>query len=164
MAPDTFANYFLAAAGASAALLGLLFVAASVAPERIFGRGASVERQTLAASAFVALLDGFIIALVGLIPATNIGYVALGVGLGALYITLRLEWRLWQERRGRRLGWPGLTFLVGSLILYGWELWFGAQLIRQPQAAGNISGLAYLLVFTYLLGVGRAWQLLGARD
>lgn len=163
MVPEKFSNYFLAGAGASAALIGLLFVAVSIAPERIFGRGALTEWRALAGSAFLALLDGLIVSLVGLIPDTNIGYAALGLGAGALINTLSLGRRLWGERRrGHR--WQGLTLLVGGLILYGWEIWFGAQLIRHPQQTGNVTGLAYLLVFTYLLGVARAWELLGARD
>ncbi len=57
-----------------------------------------------------------------------------------------------------------LTLMVGGLGIYCWEIWFAVQLIRQPHDTGYIYGLAYLLVGNYVLGVGRAWELLGARD
>jgi hypothetical protein len=45
MVPTDFANYFLASAGAGAALIGLLFVAISINTERTFGREAQPVRQ-----------------------------------------------------------------------------------------------------------------------
>ncbi len=163
MVPDKLLNYCLAGAGASATLIGLLFVAVSVAPEHVFGEGASAEQRALAGSAFIALVDAFLVSFVGLIPDTNIGYPALGVGVGALINTLNLARQLWEERRAGPGG-QRLTLVVGGLGLYGGELWFAVQVIRQPHDTGYVYGLAYLLVGTYVLGVGRAWELLGARD
>jgi len=37
-------------------------------------------------------------------------------------------------------------------------------LIGQPQDAGYVKGLAYLLLGAYGLGVSRAWELLGAQN
>ncbi len=63
-----FNNFFLALAGAAAALIGLLFVAVSVAPESIVQARAPVERRALATSVYTALLNAFIIALGALMP------------------------------------------------------------------------------------------------
>ncbi len=54
--PPEYANFFIASAGAGAALVGLLFVAVSLAPEQIVARRAPVERQAAAGSAFTALI------------------------------------------------------------------------------------------------------------
>jgi hypothetical protein len=59
MLPPELSNYFLATAGAGAALIGLLFVAVSIAPEQIATRRAPLERQAVAASTFTALVNAF---------------------------------------------------------------------------------------------------------
>ncbi len=51
MVPEAFHDYFVASTGAGAALVGLLFVAVSIAPERTVMSGAPVERQAVATSA-----------------------------------------------------------------------------------------------------------------
>ena len=61
MIPAEFTNFFIASAGAGAALVGLLFVAVSLAPEQIVTRGAPVERRAVAGSAFTALINAFFI-------------------------------------------------------------------------------------------------------
>jgi len=76
MVPPELSNYFLATAGAGAALIGLLFVAVSIAPEQIVTRRAPMERQAVAASTFTALLNAFFISLGALIPG-SLGTLAL---------------------------------------------------------------------------------------
>src|SRR5579863_569867 len=71
--PPAFANFFIASTSAGAALVGLLFVAVSFAPEQIVTSRAPVERQAVAGSAFTALINAFFISLVALIPHLNIG-------------------------------------------------------------------------------------------
>ena len=43
MVPAIFTNFFIASAGAGGALIGLLFVAVSIAPENTIMEGAPVE-------------------------------------------------------------------------------------------------------------------------
>src|SRR5581483_8938312 len=101
MVPDTFIAYFAASAGASAALIGLLFVAVSLAPERVFGRQALVAKQTEALSAFTALANVFFISLGALVPGLNIGMLAMIVALMSLAQTLSLLalWPRWRRER-----------------------------------------------------------------
>ena len=68
MVPSTFNNFFVASAGAGGALVGLIFVAVSIAPEHIVQASAPVERQAVAASSFTALVNAFFISLGALIP------------------------------------------------------------------------------------------------
>ncbi len=163
MIPATYANYFLASTGASAALIGLLFVAISLAPEATFGLHANVERRVLAGSAFTALLNIFFISLVALVPQTNLGYVgSIMAAIGFIH-TLTMGRHFWKARNeGPRT--RKLMLLVGSLVLYGWEGWFGLSLLRHAHNPDAISGLSYLLLGAYSIGVGRAWELLGAQD
>jgi hypothetical protein len=76
MLPPELSNFFLATAGAGAALIGLLFVAVSIAPEQIATRRAPLERQAVAASTFTALVNAFFISLGALFPG-SLGWVAL---------------------------------------------------------------------------------------
>ena len=161
MVPASYATYFLGSTGASAALIGLLFVAIAVAPERIFGRQGTVERRARATSAFTALLDAFFVSLVALIPKTNLGYTAFVMGVIGLLNTLSVSRHFWEERVPWHSARP-VILLAGSLVVYVWELWFAVSLLGQPRGANAIEGLAYLLLGAYALGVARAWELLGA--
>src|SRR5437588_9920681 len=73
--PPEFANFFIACASAGGALVGLLFVAISIAPEQIVTPRAPLERQAVAGSAFTALVNAFFISLVALIPHFSVGSV-----------------------------------------------------------------------------------------
>ncbi len=160
-----FDNFFLALAGAAAALIGLLFVAVSVAPESIVQARAPVERRALATSAYTALLNAFIIALGALIPQpqqTLGGFVLFMASLGVidtLYLGRQLLWHPhnWQNAVRR-------SFLFfSSLGLYGLELNDGVTLIRIPNQPAVFYPLAYVLIGICVTGMARAWQLLGAR-
>ena len=162
MVPSDFANYFLASTGAGAALVGLLFVAISISPERFFGRDAAPEYQAVAASAFSALVNAFFVSLTALIPKTNVGGVAVVMGALALFNALQQARRLWNSHIGllrlvRRMSLPLI-----SLLVYGLEVSFGIDLLQHDRAVGTLDSLCILLLVIYGLGLTRAWELLGA--
>jgi hypothetical protein len=162
MVPEAFINFFLASSGAAAALVGLLFVAISIAPEHIVQANAPIERQAMAASSFTALLNAFFISLAALIPL-NIGTVILLMSTIGLINNSFLAWNLLKER-GRWLNVARRVFLIlVSFIIYGFEFYNAIVIIREPDTVGNFYVLAGLLLGVYLIGLTRAWQLLGAR-
>lgn len=161
MIPLSFMNYFLGSTGASAALIGLLFVAVSVAPDHVFGRDAPTEQRARAVSAFFALLDVFFVSLTALIPGTNLGYPALAMAVGCLITTLSLARHFWTDRQAGAV-WQHHGLLVGALVIYGWQIWYAVRLLHAPGGKGAVFGISYLLLGAYSLGVARAWQLLGA--
>src|SRR5258708_13118285 len=69
--PPEFANFFIAGASAGAALVGLLFVAVSIAPERMVTRRAPIEHHAVPGSAFPALIHPFLLSLASLIPPST---------------------------------------------------------------------------------------------
>jgi hypothetical protein len=83
--PGYFTGYFAAAATA-AALIGLLFVAASLRPETPLGRDAPPTAKAMSGSAFIALFNSFFVSFIALIPDTSLGYTA----------ALRRAWSLMQ--------------------------------------------------------------------
>ena len=163
MVPPEFANFFIASASAGGALVGLLFVAVSIAPEQIVAAQAPVERQAVAGSAFTALMNAFFISLFALIPNFNIGFVIMPFSFVCLLTSFIQAWRLLR----RTNNWQGLlrrAFLVLiSVALYGLELWNGFQLFTDPSQPGNVYGLISCLLGAFAVGLIRAWELLGVR-
>jgi hypothetical protein len=162
MAPPDFANFFLASAGAGAALIGLLFVAISIAPERTVQREAPVERRAVAGSAFTALVNAFFISLGGLIPGASLGGIVLTMSTLALVNSARLGWTLRRGQPGALAAVRRLTLLVVSLVVYGLEWWYALQLQRAPADSSLVYTLAWLVLTVYGIGLTRAWELLGA--
>ena len=165
MVPPQFTNFFIASASAGAALVGLLFVAVSIAPERIVMANAPVERRAMAASSFTALLNAFFISLGALIPE-NVGFLILLMSASGLVNSLFLAWNLLKERQSWQ-GWQNvlrrLFLILASFVIYGWELYVAIGLLYEPHNLGSFYTLTGLLLSVYGIGLVRAWQLLGAR-
>ena len=166
MVPQQFANFFTTSAGASAALIGLLFVAVSKAEGGgVFGSEARADRHAAATGAFAALANAFFISLGALIPGAKLGTLVLVVGALGLLNTLGLGWELWHRRFGGRYAGRGVLLALGGLVLYGTEMWWALKLLRDAPAEADGSYytvLAFLLLGVYVVGLGRAWELLGA--
>ena len=161
MVPPAFETFFLASSGASAALIGLLFVAVSIAPERVFGSDAEAVRQAQALSAFTALANAFFISMSSLIPHIQIGLVVTIVAIPSAMQTLALL-ALIKHWRSEGIIYRGVVLFLGSALIYTLELAVGIQLWRSPGNAGSLTGLLELILGAYAIGLGRAWELLGA--
>lgn len=166
MVPSSFHDFFVASTGAGAALVGLLFVAVSIAPNRTVMRNAPLERQVLAASTFTAMLNAFFISLVALVPGINLGIITVIMGAIAFVNSVTLGWYFLQQQRDnskRTNRLSALFLVVFGLGLYGYEISQGVQLMIQPSEMGIVTVLASIIVAVYGLGLTRAWQLLGAQ-
>jgi hypothetical protein len=169
MIPASFIPFFSISAGAAATLIGLLFVAVSIAPGRTVGKGASMSRRSVAESAFTALLNAFLVSLIALIPTAPLSLGALAVTGGTLLGFVRTlaqtiaRWRkepsFSPSRLLRRLLLP-----LGMLIVYGLEFWWGVRAYRTFHLSADICGeLAMILIVLQALAIGRSWELLGAQ-
>ncbi|HEY8323274.1 MAG TPA: hypothetical protein VIG77_02215 [Ktedonobacterales bacterium] len=163
MVPPAFLTFFAASAGAGAALVGLLFVAVSLAPEQIVTRHAPVERQAVAGSAFTALVNAFFLSLVALIPRVDFGMFVIPIGAVSLLFSLIPAWALLRVRKG----WPSLlrraALVCASVLLYGLELWNGIGILNNSTQDGYVYALVFVLLGIIFLGLTRAWELLGAQ-
>jgi hypothetical protein len=162
MGLDRLHDFFAASVTASAALLGLLFVAINIQPERTFGDDASGHRLAVATSTFVALGNVLFLSLGGLLPHLNLGAVAVIAGIGGAVNTLLLLDDL--RRRAFQVAARTLLITAGILLLYALQVWWGLDLLRHPDDSGAVEGLTYLLLFAYLAGLERAWELLGGPE
>jgi hypothetical protein len=159
--PIDFQPFFSASVAASAALIGLLFVSVSIAPQRVFGTEAEPVRQAQALSAFSALANVFFISMASLIPSVIIGLVVMIIAIPASVQTLALLLLLPKWRVARITG-RGLLLFGASAVIYGYEFAIGLQLWRDPADKGALVNLVFLILGAYAIGLGRAWELLGA--
>lgn len=153
--------FFTASMAASAALIGLLFVSVSVAPERVFGPESEAVRQAQALSAFTALANIFFISLTSLIPGVLFGLVVMIIATPAALQTGALL-LLVPNWRAARIVWRGAFLFLASAAIYSYEVVLGVQLWRQPSSIGALVNLLFVILGAYAIGLGRAWELLGA--
>ena len=161
MVPAAYQNFVVASTQASAALIGLLFVAITLAPERVFGEKADAGRQARALSAFTALANIFFISFTMLIPDVRVGLVVTLVGLVSTLQTVGLLF-LVPHWHSQGVLWRSMFLFLGSLAIYGGELAIGVQVWNKTANPGELSGILELLLGAYAIGLGRAWELLGA--
>ncbi len=164
MVPPDYLPFFMTLAAVGATLFGLIFVAISIAPESVVNADAPLERQIKATTAYVALLNPVVVSMFALVPHQEIGLVVITASSIGLINTLAMILSLVrsQEMRIERL--RHSLFIVGGLVMYGYETYFAALLIHTPDNGFAIFGLADLLVMIALFGIIRAWQLIGVRQ
>jgi hypothetical protein len=156
----SYTNFFVGSTTVAGALAGLLFVALSVAPERLMGATASTEQQAIAATAFTALVDALWISLVALRPGNVLPGANLVLGLLGLTSTVGLAIRLWQARAQQKLShrWPYLLLFI--MAVYMGQI---AAAITARSAASAQSAAGTLVLVFFAVGIARSWELLGLR-
>ena len=164
MTPPDLHEFLVAAAGVAGALIGLLFVAISVAPERLSADEADKAHRVRASAALTSFTNALTISLFGLIPGVGLGGTAFVVGiLGVLFVAGSL---LSLTRFGRmpRAVMRDAFYLVGLLTVFGLQIWGGLRLLvhqHDPSAADEI---AILVGVCFFIGIARAWELIGGPD
>jgi hypothetical protein len=163
MVPISFHDFFGGCASVAGALIGLLFVALSVSPEKLTGDDARAEYQVRAAAAFSALVNTLVIAIAALLPGASLGEAATILAAAGLATTSGLAIVLFREHQQKIR--PGdLRMLAILLALYGLQLANGVQLDGSPHSVSGISRQGGLAILFFLFGIARSWQLVGARD
>ena len=163
MVPVSYHDFFGGCATVAGALIGLLFVAISVSPEKLTGARASADHQVKAGAAFSALVNTMVIALVALLPRANLGPASIALAAAGLATTAGLIIFLYREHR-ERIQPSEVSLLVVLLALYGLQLADGIQLDGTPGNVSNFSSQGVLLLAFFLFAIARAWQLVGARN
>ncbi len=160
----TYRELYVAIAGCAGALTGLLFVALSVSPHRDGPPGRHVIRQVRAAAALLAFTNALAISLFSLVPGTNVGYPAVAMGVSGVLFTAAGTRSIlaspYTRHRWRRQA--GLIFLL--FVIFGAELVNGFSALAHPTANAPLQGISYSLVGSLIVGVARAWELVGDRE
>jgi hypothetical protein len=161
--PVSFHDFFGGCASVAGALIGLLFVAISVSPEKLTGENASPDHQIRAGAAFSALVNTLVIALVALLPGASLGEAGITLAIAGLASTAGLIVLLYREHQQRlRRGDAGMLAIL--LALYGLQLANAMQVERAASGIGGVTRQGGLCIGFFLFGIARSWQLAGARD
>lgn len=162
MVPQSLHDFFLASAGVAGALIGLLFVALSVSAERLARdkQDAPIHRVR-ASAALTAFTNALAVSLFALVPGHKIGPTAVVVAvLGLTFVAASLLSliRLRQIRPGTVLE---TVFLLGLAATFVIQLTDAADLIAHPGDSGSVNTIAIMVVVCFLVGIARAWELIG---
>jgi len=158
-------SFFITSAGASAAILGLLVVAVSVVNADDENPTTRELRTVLAGSAFLALVDIFLVSMVALTGGSVVfGLSSLAMATVGLVATRRLIPRAKRAGnfargfRARNLNIAFASFSVGS---YSVQLVLAVALLANTQSSALQRALVLVIVALYCSALSRAWVVTG---
>ena len=158
-------NFFITSGGASAAILGLLVVAVSVVNADDGNPTTRELRTVLAGSAFVALVDIFLVSMVALTGGSvALGLSSLAMAVVGVLATRRLIPRA--KRAGNFSPQSGtrnlnIAFAALSVAAYSGQLGLAVALLADTQNAALQRALVLVIVALYCSALGRAWVVTG---
>jgi hypothetical protein len=158
-------NFFITSAGASAAILGLLVVAVSIVNADDENPTTRELRTVLAGSAFLALVDIFLVSIVALTGGSVVfGLSSLAMATVGLVATRQLIPRAQRAGNfspGSRTRTLNIAFASISVVSYSAQLVLAVALLASTQSAPLQRGLVLVIVALYCSALGRAWVVTG---
>jgi hypothetical protein len=160
-----YANFFIASAGASAAILGLLVVAVSVVNADDANPTTRELRTVLAGSAFVALVDIFLVSIVAL-TGGSVVFALSSLAMAAVGL-LATRWLVPRARRAGNFSRESQTrtlniaFASFSVLSYTAQFGIAVALLANTQSAGLQHALVLVIVALYCSALARAWVVTG---
>jgi hypothetical protein len=154
-------DFFAASASVAGALIGLLFVALSVAPERVLGPEASEVHGVRAVATLTAFTNALTVSLFALIPSFDVGAPATAVAAVGLLFIVRALVGITPARRANRVHLRELSFLIGLVVVFVIQLIAAIELDQRETNTGALHTICVLVVVCFLIGIERAWELVG---
>jgi len=165
--PDNFHDFFVADASVAGAPIGLLFVAITVAGERLARVQAETQiHRARASAALTAFTNALTVSLFALIPGHKVGPATVSVSaVGLTFVTAVLVSlvRLGLLRRGQ-VRWSTVRdalFLLGLAVIFVIQLAEGVVIIASPGNTGAVDTISILVIACFLVGIARSWELVG---
>ncbi|MEV6350330.1 hypothetical protein [Actinoplanes sp. NPDC051851] len=162
MTPEDMTDFFVASAGVAGALIGLLFVVLTVAEPRFAeNEEAAPIHRVRAGAALMSFMNALTVSLFALVPGGRLGWAAIAVAAAGLLFVLAtlLSLARLQVLVSRRI--HEAVFLAGLAVVFVWQTATAVRLNAHPGDGDLVSTLAMLLVACFVIGVYRAWDLVG---
>ncbi len=167
---DAYSSFFVASSAASAAFIGLLFVALTIANLETADDRTRTRRDTLAGSALVQLLDAFFVSTASLAGDlyifASMSVVMAGLGLWAHSRLIPRVIRSGNWSRGAPGRAQNIALPATSLVVYLLQLGFAAGLFLTPHNPGLLRLAVLIAMGLYAGALARSWEIaskLGAR-
>jgi hypothetical protein len=157
-------DLFLAIATCAASLTGLLFVALTVARHHSPSDRPVVIEQVRAAAAILAFTNALAVSLFGLVPGNNAGYGAVVVAVIGIFFTAAAARSIFSGHVPWHHVPRQLALMTFLMVTFVFEFASGVDLILNPHSNGAAELVGNLLVALLIVGVARAWELVGDRD
>lgn len=161
MTPPSFDTFFAASAGVAGALIGLLFVAMSVAQRQLTSGDANIAHQVRAAAALTSFVNALAVALFGLVPGIGLRWPAFVVGVTGLSFVVASLLSLLRVRSSHPVPLRDVLFLAGLIAIFGLQLYYALRLISNADDVGAARGIAVLIIVCFFVGIARGWELVG---
>jgi L-asparagine transporter-like permease len=159
--PPDLHSFFAASASVAGALIGLLFVAISVAHERLTAENAAQAHRVRASAALTAFINALTVALFALLPGEKVGWAALVVAVTGLLFIVASLLSLWRVRSSQPGELRDALFLVSLVIVFALQLLYGLRVVLHPHNGSEVENIAILVTVCFFIGIARSWELIG---